>query len=548
MYKRQEPTKAEWPPNPVPVFKWRQQELIKLRKSEVMLYGAKAFYGTRPVDFICDWVDTYDPRLADDDMPMRLPFQLFDRQKDLVEFLLACIKGKAPGLIEKCRDAGATWVCCGFSVWLWLYMPGASVGWGSRKEDLVDKMGDPDSIFEKMRMIIDGLPAEFLPHGFAYAKHCRYMKIINPENGATITGEGGDNIGRGGRKLIYFKDESAHYERPEKIEAALSANTNVPIDISSVNGLGNVFHRKRESGIEWEGGEANPKRANVFVFDYRDHPAKDEEWYERQREKAEAEGLLHIFAQEVERNYAAAVEGVVIPAEWVKSAIGAAEKLGFDGGGAWFAALDVADEGRDTNAWAARKGVILKDIAEWAARDTGVTARNTVERARVYPSIDVQYDVIGVGAGVKSEINRLNDEEALPRGVNFVAWDAGASPLNPDDNIIPDDPTSMINKDFFENLKAQGWWELRRRFEKTHNAVKDGVDHPVDELISICPDLPKLRQLEKELSQPTMDRSKRGKLLINKTPEGTNSPNLADSVMMAFWPLDTGYDSSMDWL
>ena len=28
------------------------------------------------------------------------------------------------------------------------------------------------------------------------------------------------SIGRGGRKLIYFKDESAHYEHPEMIEAA----------------------------------------------------------------------------------------------------------------------------------------------------------------------------------------------------------------------------------------------------------------------------------------------------------------------------------------
>ena len=24
-----------------------------------------------------------------------------------------------------------------------------------------------------------------------------------------------------------------------------------------------------------------------------------------------------------------------------------------------------------------------------------------------------------------------------------------------------------LNKDFYTNLKAQGWWQLRRRFEKT---------------------------------------------------------------------------------
>jgi phage terminase large subunit len=25
-----------------------------------------------------------------------------------------------------------------------------------------------------------------------------------------------------------------------------------------------------------------------------------------------------------------------------------------------------------------------------------------------------------------------------------------------------------LNKDFYTNLKAQAWWELRRRFELTH--------------------------------------------------------------------------------
>ncbi len=34
-----------------------------------------------------------------------------------------------------------------------------------------------------------------------------------------------------------------------------------------------------------------------------------------------------------------------------------------------------------------------------------------------------------------------------------------------------------------------------------------------------------------------MGRGTRMKLLINKTPEGTKSPNLADAVMMCYFPL-----------
>jgi phage terminase large subunit len=204
------------------------------------------------------------------------------------------------------------------------------VGWGSRKEQLVDKLGDPDSIFEKMRLIILGLPREFLPTGFNIKDDLSYMKIINRENGATITGEAGDNIGRGGRKRIYFKDEAAHLERPEKIEAALADNTRVQIDISSVNGLGNVFHRRREAGQEWQLGRPIAKTsANVFIMDWRDHPAKTQAWYDERKAKALSDGLLHIFAQEVDRNYAASVENVVIPPDWVRAAIDAHIKLGF---------------------------------------------------------------------------------------------------------------------------------------------------------------------------------------------------------------------------
>ena len=39
------------------------------------------------------------------------------------------------------------------------------------------------------------------------------------------------------------------------------------------------------------------------------------------------------------------------------------------------------------------------------------------------------------------------------------------------------------------------------------------------------------------------------RLMINKQPEGTRSPNLADAVVMAYWPVvNSLYDSSMEWV
>lgn len=534
---------TEWSPDYLKIIQWRNNQLFDFKNNPSKLAAAKVYYRSNPVQFIEHWVNTYDPRNAGSDKPSNMPFVLFDRQKDMIAFLSQLIEEQENGLVEKCRDMGATWVCCAFSVYMFLFHPGSAIGWGSRKEALVDRIGDPDSIFEKMRMIFRSLPKGFMPSGFD-EKSMSYMKIINPENGSTITGESGDNIGRGGRSLIYFKDEAAHYERPEKIEAALADNTNVQIDISSVNGLGNVFHRRREAGVDWV-GEVVKGHTNVLVMDWRDHPLKTKEWYEARRKKAEQEGMSHVFEQEVNRNYAASVEGILIPSDWVSSAIDAHVKLGFSDDGGYMAALDVADEGKDTNAQCVRKGVVLRSIDEWSERDTGATARRSVA-ALEGKTASVQYDCIGVGAGVKAETNRLADEGLMPKGLKYIAWNAGAGVLKPDDYVIEGDKESPTNKDFYTNLKAQAGWELRRRFERTHKAITEGIQYDSDELISIDSTIPLLRKLQKELSQSTVSRGAKLKLLINKTPDGTKSPNLADAVAMCYFPVPSSSSYTLD--
>lgn len=537
--------RSKWPPDYTMVYAWRQQQIIAMRSNPIIAAGAREYYRTRPVEFICHWVDTYDPRNAGQGKLARMPMVLFRRQADLVEFFDAMIRSEESGLVEKCRDMGATWVAVAYSIHLFLFREGAAVGWGSRKEDLVDKIGNPDSIFEKIRMAIRGLPQEFLPDGFSPKDHMTFMKVINPENGATITGEGGDNIGRGGRKLIYFKDEAAHYERPELIEAALADNTRTQIDISSVNGLGNVFHRRRSGGTDWTGGAAIPGTVNVLVMDWTDHPGKSREWYDARKKKAESDGLLHVFMQEIERNYSASVVGTIIPYEWIESSIDAHITLGIDVGQKRFAGLDVADDGPgDTNALAIRRDILLESIEEWGGLDTGETTRRTVEACAGEP-IEIEYDCIGIGAGVKSEANRLEDEGLLPHGQKFIAWSASHAPLNPDGHVIDDDEQSPLNKDFFFSIKPQGWWALRTRFEKTHRRIHEGVICRDDEIISISSAIPKQirMKLMKELAQVTKKQTTGTlKMVVNKAPQGTASPNMGDATMMAFFPIpDNAY-------
>jgi len=531
-----------WPPDYLSEFNRRIKLFQAYREDPQLWADCEVHYANNPVDWINDFCVTYDPRNKKP-KPKLVPFVLFKRQEELVECVYECIHDGESLLVEKCRDAGVTWVCSAISAHLWRFHGAASVGWGSRKEQLVDKIGDRDSIFEKIRIIVDHLPSFSLPKGYESRKHSTYMKLLNPEDGSTITGEAGDNIGRGGRKTVYFKDESAHYERPEKIEAALGDNTDVQIDISSVNGTANVFYRRRQAGQEWyPGSKIEEGVTRVFIFDWRDHPLKDQAWYDRRRKKAEAEGLLALFAQEVDRDYASAVEGIIIKPEWVKAAIDAHIKLGISEDGEKVSALDVADEGRDRNAWAGRYGVVLKHCESWGQGDTGETTRRAILLNGEYGINEMYYDCIGVGAGVKADANRLKKDKELPRHMRIKPWNAGANPINPDDNIIKGDKDTPKNKDYFENLSAQGMWLLAQRFYKTYLAVNGVREYPHDELISISSEIPHLHEIEKELSQPTQSATGKGKMIINKKPDGTKSPNYADTIKMCYCPVRTGVD------
>lgn len=55
-------------------------------------------------------------------------------------------------------------------------------------------------------------------------------------------------------------------------------------------------------------------------------------------------------------------------------------------------------------------------------------------------------------------------------------------------------------------------------------------------LMSIDSKIPFLQSIKKELSQAVADKSTNLKLMVDKTPEGTRSPNLGDSVVMNYFP------------
>jgi phage terminase large subunit len=162
---------------------------------------------------ILHWFDrylwTYDPRLVGRSGGAYVPFKLWPKQRDIVLWMLERLRAAEEGLIEKSRDTGVTYLCAAVALHQWLFAPGFKATFGSRKVDYVDKKDNPDSIFAKLRIMLRRLPATMLPEGFSWSQHDHYMRLVNPQTGAVISGEGGDDMGRGGRSSVYFVDEAA---------------------------------------------------------------------------------------------------------------------------------------------------------------------------------------------------------------------------------------------------------------------------------------------------------------------------------------------------
>lgn len=510
------------------VFEWRMERLQRIRANPESLPALKAFYRTNPAQFIIDWGMTTDPRNIDYGLPVTIPFLLFPKQEEWIHWIMDRRENMENGITEKSREMGLSWTAVGMACSLCLFNKEMVIGFGSRKEEYVDSTGDPKALFWKARKFVETLPVEFRGI-WSDKKHAPYMRVEFPETGAVIKGEAGDNIGRGDRTTLYLVDESAFLQRPLLIDAALSQTTRCRIDLSSVNGMANPFAQKRHGG-----------KIPVFTFHWRSDPRKDDEWYRKECEKIDNPVLV---AQELDLNYSASAEGVLIPSEWVQAAVDAHIKLGIMPSGSRLGALDVADEGKDKNAFSSRHGFLLQDVQEWSGVGSDIFA-TTQKAFSICDSRGIhsfRFDEDGLGSGCRGDARVINEQRKLERQpqLTVTPFRGSAGVSNPDDEAVPgtDGQKGRLNKDFFANAKAQSWWHLRKLFRNTFRAVS-GMDYNPDEIISISAEMDNKEKLIVELSQPTYSINGVGKIVIDKQPDGTKSPNLADSVMINYAPME----------
>lgn len=283
-----------------------------------------------------------------------------------------------------------------------------------------------------------------------------------------------------------------------------------------------------------------PKGALVRKINYHENKFLSKTALEgiEERKERDYDNYLHVYEGEPLTDD----DNVIIKRSWLLAAVDAHEKLGIEPDGRTFIGYDVADSGEDKNAAILVKGVLTESAEEWKGREDELLE----SCQRVWQMADrnkahVQYDSIGVGAGVGSKFKELNIDRygegklTEPQYVTYTPFNAGGAVVNPKAKY--DD--GVFNQDFFSNVKAQAWWMIADRLRDTYNAVEKGHDVDPANIISLSSDCEQLEKLITELSTPRRHFDGKGKVKVESKDDlakrDVKSPNLADAFIMAHW-------------
>jgi len=185
---------------------------------------------------------TYDPwrRFGS----VHVPLVPWASQQELIWTMQDHIKRGQDLGVEKSRETGVSWCALGVLLWFFLCVPDSPFLIGSRTELLVDKRGDPDTLYAKLDYALSWLPAWMRPEQERTHLHLRNLRNGSVIDGASTTAE----IGRGGRRSAILLDEAAFFENLDEALSATADVTPCRIFISNPHGEANAFYRLRSSG------------------------------------------------------------------------------------------------------------------------------------------------------------------------------------------------------------------------------------------------------------------------------------------------------------
>ncbi len=235
---------SEWyekvPKGPVENARFRERLLAETQGPNRHTKALKDACRWDVLFYVNAFVFTFDPRKR----AKRIPFITWPFQDKALLQIVECIEEGRDLVIEKSRDMGASWMSLTVMEWLWHFHPGHSFLMVSRKEDLVDAPGDPDSLFWKVDFIHRHLPRWLRP-----ATDRRKLHFGNLDNGSTIDGESTTAAaGVGGRRTAMFIDEFSRIEEGYQLLAGTADTTRCRIFNFTPWGTSNAAYKLARRG------------------------------------------------------------------------------------------------------------------------------------------------------------------------------------------------------------------------------------------------------------------------------------------------------------
>jgi len=225
-----------------------------------------------PIYFIENFGWVFEPRNTNQP---DIEFFLFDYQKDVIQSIRQAEVLGEDRLFEKSRDMGLTWVSVWYLLWRWLFTRGWIGLYGSRKQEEVDNK-TLNSFFGKLRYGLYRLPKFMFPKGFVKKLYDTENKLINPELGSLIQGESSNpGFGRDRRSSICILDELFLLEYGQEMWRNVAETSKCRIGIST----------PKPTRFAKILREAMKQNGWLYSFNWRQHPFKDEKWYEKEKQK-----------------------------------------------------------------------------------------------------------------------------------------------------------------------------------------------------------------------------------------------------------------------
>lgn len=265
------------PRDPAENLRWRR---LALRQAATSDEDRNALWSACRSDllfFVNTLCFTYDPRRA---VPY-VPFATWPFQDLAMTKIAMSIRDGNDVIVEKSRDMGASWMILAVFLWRWMFWPGESYLLVSRKEALVDQIGDPASLFWKIDCMIQRFPKWIVPE-----MDRKLMHLGNLENESTIDGSSttGD-VARGDRRTAIMMDEFGAFDVKDSYAAMASTRdaTNCRVFNSTPPIAVNAFTDIVADGkipkvtLHWT---VHPIKAEGIWYDEKGKPRSP--WYDEQ--------------------------------------------------------------------------------------------------------------------------------------------------------------------------------------------------------------------------------------------------------------------------